>query len=377
MINNTVAASGSIRGVELLPLYFSLYREKLTCTLIITSDRFERRIYIVDGKFIFASSNAVDDSLGCFLMRNSTIDEETYQKTSRYMKEKKVRFGRALLEMKHIDYDQLWFSVKNHMREIIFRTLQISRVDYRIVQDQYEIEENITLDTEIPEILADSMRLVENQQDFLNSFFEDISNLYIRDNAMAEKISLREYELHVLALVKRGSDLNKLFEQCELLKNDTVKILYLFMALGIVSTDNSHYEEAVPEDEPEDEAGVTPSSTSFKSFEEALNYYNRKYEMVFKSLTKEIGPIAYSIISRALDEVTETLPGTLKKVTLCYDGRIEEEPILKAVWYHDFDKHIVEFVRGLEELLYAELFAIKKHLGPDYEQQILRWINTQ
>ncbi len=378
MTNSAVASSGNLRGVELLPLYFRLYREKLTCTLVITSDRFERKIYVVDGKLIFASSNAVDDSLGRFMVRTRIIDEDIFARASRHMKDRKVRFGRALLEMKLIDYERLWYSVKQHMKEIIFRTMQISRVDYRIIHDQQGIEENITLDSEIPEILADSLRQVKNQQDFITDYFADITNIYVRNPAHADSISLREYEKHVLDLVKRGSELETLIEQCELLKEDTLKILYLFLSLGIVSTDISCQMKSVKEEPSGDVSSASiPSSSSFSSFEEALGYYNRKYVMVFKSLTKEIGPIAYSIISKALDEVSETLPGTLKKVSLCYDGRIEEEPILKAVWYHDFDKHIAEFVRGLEELLYAELFAIKKHLGPAYEQQILKWINTQ
>ena len=45
------------------------------------------------------------------------------------------------------------------------------------------------------------------------------------------------------------------------------------------------------------------------------------------------------------------------------------------MWYHDFDEHIGEFLRGLEEILYTEIYAVKKHLGVEYEQQVLKWIS--
>ncbi|MCK5222220.1 MAG: hypothetical protein KAR14_11620, partial [Candidatus Aminicenantes bacterium] len=56
------------------------------------------------------------------------------------------------------------------------------------------------------------------------------------------------------------------------------------------------------------------------------------------------------------------------------NGRLIDKKILKKVWYHDFENHSSEFVRGLEELLYAQIFAVKKNLGIDYENQILRWL---
>ena len=58
------------------------------------------------------------------------------------------------------------------------------------------------------------------------------------------------------------------------------------------------------------------------------------------------------------------------------DGRLEERSILKGVWHEDFAGSGGEFLRGLEEILYAEIFAVKRHLGKEYESQILQWIRN-
>jgi hypothetical protein len=100
-----------------------------------------------------------------------------------------------------------------------------------------------------------------------------------------------------------------------------------------------------------------------------------KYELIFRVLSKEIGPIALSILSRAITGIIGNLPAYLKKVQLNPDGSLKKDFIIKSLWYHDFDTYVGEFLRGLEEILYAEIYAVKEHLGIEYEQQILRWIN--
>ena len=92
-------------------------------------------------------------------------------------------------------------------------------------------------------------------------------------------------------------------------------------------------------------------------------------------MLKEIGPISLSLLLKAVEDIMENLPSYFRKIQLNPDGTINEELILKSVWYHDFDEYIGEFLRGLEEILYTEIYAVKKHLGVEYEQQVLKWIN--
>ena len=122
-------------------------------------------------------------------------------------------------------------------------------------------------------------------------------------------------------------------------------------------------------------AAASINTSSFNSFEEALRYYNLKYEIIYKVMLKEIGPISLSLLLKAVEDIMENLPSYFQKIQLNPDGTINEELLLKSVWYHDFDQHIGDFLRGLEEILFTEIYAVKKHLGVDYEQQVLKWIN--
>jgi hypothetical protein len=197
-----------------------------------------------------------------------------------------------------------------------------------------------------------------------------ITHLYPHKVDILAQLDLKPHETHVFELAKHNSEIATIIKNSELLEFDTLRFLYLFMILEVLSPEN--YDETVRLDEVDS----APIPSTFTSFEEALKYYNLKYELIYRILSKEIGPIALSILLKAIQGITETLPPYLKNIKLNSDGSLRKDLILKSVWYHDFETYSGEFLRGLEEILYAEIYAIKKHLGVEYEQQILRWINA-
>ena len=91
-------------------------------------------------------------------------------------------------------------------------------------------------------------------------------------------------------------------------------------------------------------------------------------------LSKEIGPVAQAILFEAITAILESIPACFHNLEIASDGRIVEKSILKSIWYENFDEHSNEFLKGLEEILYAEIYAVKRHLGKEHEKMILQWI---
>jgi hypothetical protein len=233
--------------------------------------------------------------------------------------------------------------------------------------DHEEFQENITLDMDILDLLLEGLRRTDAKE-FISYKLKGITQLHWQPSDIISHLELKPYELHVLDLVKRTSSLKKIKETCELLPAQTEKILYMFLCLEILSTTpREEMEKSVVKEE------ITPSST-FKSFEEAIGHYNVKYEYIFKLLSKEIGPVSLSILSKGVEETLEDLPAYMQKIQFNGDGTINEDVILKALWYNDFEKSIGEFLRALEEILYTEIYVARKHLGIESEKQILKWL---
>ena len=363
-------SEGSIKEGGFPSILYNIYKSSISGLMIVETEKFEKKIMVEDKKIVFAVSNLKDDFLGNFLLKNGIIDKETLNETNSYMKRNKKRFGRSLLELGHLDYDQVWMWIQKHLKKIVFSLFESKRGKYRILVDCDKSVENIILDMDIVSMIVEGMRDFR-QKRYLSKKFKDIKCLYINKAAILpiSQMNLKPYEVHVLDLLKREPDVEKILDTSELLEYDTMRILYLFLILEIVTTEKADKKPVLQDME---ENVMSPST--FKSFEEALKYYNMKYEMIYKILSKEIGPISLSVLIKAVEDIVENLPSYLQKVKFRSNGCLNEDVVLKSVWYHDFDENIGEFLRGLEEILYAEMYVVKKHLGVEYEQQILKWI---
>ncbi len=119
---------------------------------------------------------------------------------------------------------------------------------------------------------------------------------------------------------------------------------------------------------------IRQQPTTFTSFEETLQYYNARFEYIYRVLSKEIGPVAHSILFDAITAIMESIHPCFQNLEIRSDGRIDEKSIMKSVWYENFNENSNEFLRGLEEILYAEIYAVKRHLGKEQEKLILQWI---
>lgn len=360
--------TGKVKEIGVPDILAHMHRQFVDGALVVRDEDVCRKIYVHNQKVSFASSNCENDSLGSYLIRNRIIDLDIFQKASDYMVEHHTRFGRALLELGILDADGLWLWVGRQLKEIVFSSFTMLDGEYEVLTDEEFPQENILLDVDIPSLLVEGSR-DSIPSELIDRALASLTKLYVQKEDLSGKIGFKPYELHILQLVKREHDITEILRTSELLEADTRRVLYLFSLLGIVSP-----QEVEPTQETETDTVV--SCRSFNSFEEALKHYNMKYELIFRVLSKEIGPIAQSILTRAINGVESSLPSYLRNAQLTAGGSVKKEKILKSLWYHDFDSYVGELLRGLEEILYAEIFAVKKHLGVEYEQQILKWIKS-
>jgi len=363
-------SEGQLTEGQIFWILAYMHKNAISGVLAVKNDDYEKQLVIEGNKIVFASSNLRADAFGDYLLRNQLIDRTIFNRTSEYMSKYNKRFGRALIELGYFSYDQIWTWVPNHLKSIVFSVFYLKSGVYRLVLDRDREVENISLDLDIIHMIVEGIRRFKSPG-FLEKQFESIKHLYLFDSKLMSHLQLKPYEIHVYDLVRRSSKLEDILKWSELLEIDTLRILYLFLVLEIIATRKAAKKKELP---PITQA---PSRLStFRSFQEAIKYYNLKYEVIYKVMLKQIGPIAHSLLLKAIEDILENLPPYFQKIQLKSDGTIDEDPILKALWYHEFDQHIADFLRALEEILYTEIYSVKKHLGIEFEQQVLKWINS-
>jgi hypothetical protein len=334
--------------------------------LKISTAAFSKTIWLENGGIIFAQSSLSEDSLGSFLLRRRVIDDKSLKKSDAYMQDKKIRRGRALLEMGLLNSAQLWEEVSAHLRAIVFSLFPLEAGKYDIIAQPKNENENIVLNLPVPEAILEGIRQIQDLP-FIESRFSENMVFFPAVGQNHSLLALKPFELHVLSLVSAAAPLAEVIAKSELLRFETLKILYSLLKLGQLCDRQQPLRHPTP-----NAASCIP--TTFTSFEDILQYYNRKFEYIYRVLSKEIGPVAQAILFEAITAIMESIPACFHNLEITTEGRIEAKSILKSIWYESFEEHSNEFLKGMEEILYAEIYAVKRHLGKEQEKMILQWI---
>ncbi len=365
-MNHHLPISGSLSEIDVASILGQMHGQALDGQLKVTTVQFTKTLWLQNGCIVFAQSSLVEDSLGSFLLQRGVIDESQYEKSRRRMQKNKSRHGRALLEMGILTPEQLWDEVSAHMRAIVFSLFPLRSGRYDIAPLPENARENIRIELPVLQAILEGVRLMMDEE-FTESRFEPNLELFPVPDRLLPGTALKPYEAHVLSLVNEASSLDEIVRRSELLRFNTLKVLYALRKLGLVCDSRQPARPPTPN-------AACRLPTTFTSFEETLNYYNEKFEYIFRVLSKEIGPVAHSILSDSIRAILESIPSYFQKLEICPDGRVDEKSILKSIWYENFEENSNEFLRGLEEILYAEIYAVKRHLGKDHEKLILQWI---
>ena len=337
------------------------------CSLLFLYNGFTKILKIKDNRIIFIDSEDPQDTFYNFLVSNSDLSESDLKKALSFSEKSRARLGKSLCELDMISYRELWKYVTDHQNQILENICDIETGEYSLYEHSDDVSENIKLDLPLSKVI---LHIIRNSDftELVNEKLEIINKVFIKERQPELPDDIFRYEEHVLHLCIKYRDIDNILKNSELKESDTLKYIYYYYLIDVISTEKIGL---VKGQQVKDYISV---NISFSSYEEALKHYNIKFEMIYKILSKEIGPVALSILSKSIDDIRDNLPVFLKGAELDKNGKLMDKKILKKVWYHDYENHSSEFVRGLEELLYSQIFAVKKNLGVEYENQILKWL---
>lgn len=173
------------------------------------------------------------------------------------------------------------------------------------------------------------------------------------------RLSLQER--YVLGLLEAGTSLGELYDGSDLGKEDIQRILFAFLCLGMAGTAA-----------PRPKTNRLPADRSPAEMERLFVVFNNKCSFIFNSISKGVGPVALSIIEKSLDEVRGRLDPAFQGLELTPDGRIELKSSVRLNMTIAGEEGRRSLLRSMDEILMAEVLAVKRTLGPAHEAALVR-----
>jgi len=157
--------SGDLSSVSLSDLFSLITLSKKTGALRCTRGAESRTILWEQGEIVFARSNSVRDSLGCFLVRRGLITEEQNAESARRITPD-TRHGKVLVRLGYITTEQLWWAVKNQVLEIVYGLFHWTSGFFEFLEGKVESREKIVLAISTTKVLMEAIRRLDEWRKF-------------------------------------------------------------------------------------------------------------------------------------------------------------------------------------------------------------------
>jgi hypothetical protein len=330
---------------------------RATGILTLVSGGARKALYLKEGRVVFASSNLPNDRLGEILIREGKITVEEYEASIRAISKGK-RQGKVLVEMGALSPKDLWDGVQFQVREIVYSVFQWEEGQFHFEESTLPDKERITVDLDVVQLVLAGIRRVEAHGRIQRRY--PAPDLVLESVAEPPKGSLEPYEQHVAALVDGERSVADVCRESEIGDNETLKVLYALISANLAKVKGK---KVLPLDQD-----FVPQDTLYA----VVGSFNQMYGHVFRYMVREVGPIAENVLEKYLGGLRESRKQVFGGVRLQKDGSLDAGMIERNLNQVPEEQRRPLLVDALNELLYAELLAVKRTLGAEHESQIIR-----
>jgi len=348
---------GQVSDLPVADVLQHLRVSRATGILSLISGGARKALYVKDGRVVFASSNLPNDRLGEILIREGKITVEEYDTSIKAISKGK-RQGKVLVEMGALRPKDLWEGVQFQVKEIVYSVFQWDDGQFHFEESSLPEKERITVDLDIMDLVLAGIRRIDANGRIQGRYPE--GDLLLERMDTEASPALESYEDHVLKLVDGERSVLEVCGESEIGDNETLKVLYALLSTGLVRVKGKKVRTLDQDFVPED------------SLHSVLNSFNQMYGFIFRYMVREVGPIAENVLEKYLAGLRESRKDAFAGVKLQKDGTLDAAVLERNINRLPEDQKRSVLVDALNELLYAELLAVKRTLGAEHEAAIIR-----
>lgn len=241
-----IPLKGSIRDYSLPKVLVQLNRKRATGTLSVSTPNFTKKIYLIKGDAVFASSSYEDDRLGEMLLKAGKITVEQYDKSVEILKATKKRQGAILVELGYLTPKDLFWGVKYQVREIIYSLFQLEDNEYEFIEGKVPADEVITLKMSMGNLIYEGVKRIDNWTRIRREMPDTGAVLKLSEDPMSlyQNVELSPEDKKMLPLIDSSKTIKEIVDSSWTNSFEAMKTLYVLLAVGILEAKKDAHEEA-------------------------------------------------------------------------------------------------------------------------------------
>ena len=350
---------GNLDQIPFSFLLFEIWRKEKSGHLRIQKNKAEINLSLEKGTIVVERASFPEKDFLKTLVEKKIIDSSEHKKCEAYANQNKVSLFRSLIESDFLSASSLWNLIEDFSKTLLFPLFDLSKASYLFNPRPFLPAHYFLREIQVLPLILEGVRQMRNFNLIEAYLPPDNATLQILSPSYFNLVNLEPHEKYLLKAINQNS-LRNIYDSSDIGKKESQKIIFAFLSLGLVGV-----------------SGETNRNSGFPEFsprelDRVLEAFNDKCSYIHKYISKEIGPVALNVLEKCLDEIKAYLGPLFQKIELRPDGTIEMKSILKANENLTYSENEKILIRGLNEILAAEVLIVKKTLGNDHERTLVK-----
>jgi len=351
---------GSLSETPFARLLSERWNDEANGRLEIRAGGRHRLLHVQNGDVVVDREGLSEADFLAALTKKKILAIDQVRQCVRRAKAERLSIVRGLGEFGLLPPLALWNLMESFFARRIFAFFDLDEGDWSFDPDGVlPVRERLGA---IPgqDLVLQGIRQMQNAAVFDRFLPDEDAPIRVGAPARLHRIAWEPHERYALQVLGSVPNLRSFYGACEFGRKDARRTLFAFLCLDVLTA-----ARAGPQVQRTGEAGAADP-------ERALEALVEKCAFVYKYVTREIGPLGRTIIARSIDEIKPALGPQFQALVLLQDGRIEADSAVLHNAGHlpgELSKGLLE---GYEEILLAEILAVKKALGVRHESALIK-----
>lgn len=257
-LRGTKAKRGKLGKITFPQILKQAAELKVDGAIVIERQQEKCIIYLEQGYVVFASSNRDENRFGEFLVQQGIISKYDFLRATELLEKTTKRLSRILVDEGIIKPQVLQTLIQSQVKHIIYTVFDWPDGEYYILlgEKPYEPESNARF--RVSSLILEGVRF-KFHEDQLNRIFSPFDQKISLSTSLAQarkQFQLGQNEVDFLRLVGSGRNMGELLNLNSYTRLDSLKLLYAFHILGILSFEQTVTSKSAFESAPDNRQNV-------------------------------------------------------------------------------------------------------------------------
>jgi len=266
----------------------------------------------------------------------------------------------AALEAGTKSPELLWQEMRTYCLEALIPLFDIAQAKYQFNSEHCWEEYEILFYLTTLDFILEGVRHMQNHALIEAHLPAEDKALKTQSPNYLNQIRLNPPEIYLYHVLESHRTLDDIYAASKLGKKETQRMLYAFFSLGIAGLPHTKM------------LNTQALELSQADIYNLLDSFNQKCSFIFKYISKAIGPAALNVLEKCIEDIRSHLSPPFQNIRFDAQGKVEISSI-QITGSHLQGQRIQHLLlQDLNEILAAEVLAVKKILGNDHEAALIQ-----